>query len=84
VDVRALHKESNMKSNIHIARYRESEHWHCSIEPEDRSWILFVPKEGDPTLMIEAECQDESGAWVHGYVAAGDIGTQHQGIVALP
>ena len=69
--------------NIHVNRYRESDHWHCSVAPEDRSWILFVPKDGDPTLMIEAECQDEDGRTLHGYVALTELPPNHEGLAQL-
>lgn len=62
------------KTNITIRRYQEQElpkeafcedgqfPWEASIEPEDASWVMFVPKPG-------------SGAQPQLWVAVGDVDT---------
>jgi hypothetical protein len=72
VDVLAQKAKQTMQ-NIHVNRYQNPNGWQGSIEPDDRSWILFIQDDGSPVLMIEAETEDESGATVRGYVAAADI-----------
>lgn len=57
--------------NIHVSRYRDTEHgYEGTVEPDDRSWILFLPKDGLPELFLEAEAVDEDGLTVRGYVPA--------------
>ena len=29
-----------------------ADRWDCYIEPEDRSWIMFLPVEGAPVLFV--------------------------------
>lgn len=36
--------------NIHIQRYSGSPAWQGSIAPEDRSWIVFIDKDGEATF----------------------------------
>lgn len=59
--------EADMQ-NIHVKRYADNGHSYCgSIEPEDRSWIVFIDNEGNPSLWVEAETEDEDGQTIHGY-----------------
>ena len=49
---------------IHIKRYEhpESTGYAGSIEPEDRSWVLFIPNDGSmPQLFVEVEVPAEEG-----------------------
>ena len=43
--------------NIHVKRYDhpESTGYAGSIEPEDGSWVLFIPHDGMPEPFIEVE-----------------------------
>jgi len=44
--------------NIHVKRYNapKSTGYLGSIEPDDRSWILFIPEDGStPELHVEVE-----------------------------
>lgn len=57
--------------NIHVKRYEAPTAGYLgSIEPEDRSWIVFVAADGTPSLWERAECVDENGATVSGYAPA--------------
>jgi hypothetical protein len=52
--------------NIHVKRYSHPEDvgWAASIEPEDGSWILFIPLDEAkmPSLFIEVEVPEEEDA----------------------
>jgi len=43
--------------NIHVERYEHPEGvgYQGLVRPEDGSWILFIPNEGMPQLLIEVE-----------------------------
>jgi hypothetical protein len=58
--------------NIHVRRYETPNqvHYQGWIEPEDRSWILFIEKDGTPQLYLEVEVEEEEGKTVRGYVPA--------------
>lgn len=58
--------------NIHVRRYQhpDSTQYRGWVEPEDRSWILFIPQEGAPQLYLEVECEDGDGKTVRGYTPA--------------
>ncbi len=73
-----------MKKNIRVSRYDASYvselpedafcangefAWEASIEPEDRSWILFVPKEGAPSLWVRVGTLPDSNE--EAFAAAG-------------
>lgn len=50
-------------SNITIHRYHSADtrkYWQGWIEPEDRSWIVFVRADGSPIFFLERD--SESGA----------------------
>lgn len=40
--------------NIHVSRYRNPDQvgWAGTIEPEDRSWILFIPADRKPPSLF--------------------------------
>lgn len=57
--------------NIHVKRYADTNHgYHGTVEPEDRSWVLFLPKEGDPELFLQVEGETADGQTVSGYMPA--------------
>lgn len=58
--------------NIHVKRYSNPEAvgYQGTIEPEDRTWLLFLDLEGRPSLYLQAEGRDEDGKVVHDYLAA--------------
>lgn len=66
----ACHMENDMQ-NIHIGRYSGETGYSGWVQPEDRTWILFIDDEGKPSLFVEVECQDEEGKVEHGYMPAG-------------
>ena len=52
--------------NVVISRYREGSQskraWEGSIEPEDRSWILFIPVDGAaPQLYLHRDIGAKEG-----------------------
>lgn len=48
--------------NINVRRYENTSHGYAAtIEPEDRSWIVFVDVDNKPTLYAH---RDETGASV--------------------
>lgn len=54
--------------NIHVKRYQDlSTGYQGSIEPADRSWILFIKEDGSPSLWVEATTEDDDGQTLHGY-----------------
>ncbi len=62
--------------NIHVRRYEDPDrvHYQGWVEPEDRSWILFIEKDGTPQLYLETEVVDEDGKTVRGYIPAEYMG----------
>ena len=64
---------------IHIQRYQSGEvngvasQYQGSIEPEDRSWIVFVAHDGKPSLWLQVETESDDGKTVHGYVNVEDV-----------
>ena len=52
--------------NIHVKRYEHPENvgWAGTIEPEDGSWILFIPLDQAkmPSLFIEVEVPEDENA----------------------
>ena len=36
--------------NIHVRRYKDAHNFQGSVEPEDRSWIVFIDKDGHATF----------------------------------
>ena len=41
--------------NIHVRRYKDAHAFQGSVEPEDRSWVVFVDKDGHATFWRRAE-----------------------------
>jgi hypothetical protein len=57
--------------NIHVKRYADTNHgYQGTVEPEDRSWVLFLPKDGEPELFLSVETEDADGKTVNGYMPA--------------
>ena len=61
--------------NIHVSRYRNPSdvHYQGLVEPDDRSWILWIEEDGTPRLMRRVETrpnEDGSGDTIEGYIAA--------------
>lgn len=61
--------------NIHVGRYQhpDSVKYDGWIEPEDRSWVLFIKPDAPPELLIQVETEDDDGKTIHGYIAAEDF-----------
>ena len=52
--------------NIKIGRYQDPamrKHWQGWIEPEDKSWIVFVRADGTPKVFLDREA--ETGAIIY-------------------
>ena len=58
--------------NIHVKRYQSPNGYQGSIEPEDRSWIVFVDDAGKATFWRRAELADIVDA-----AALGEVGDNH-------
>lgn len=61
--------------NIHVKRYADPRlDWESSVEPEDRSWVLFVPRDAAksaPQLWTRVgTCVDEEGTSRETYACA--------------
>lgn len=41
--------------NIHVRRYKDAHNFQGSIEPDDRSWIIFIDKDGHATFWRRAQ-----------------------------
>jgi hypothetical protein len=41
--------------NIHVRRYKDAHNFQGSVEPEDRSWIVFIDKDGHATFWRKGE-----------------------------
>ncbi len=57
--------------NIHVKRYSHPSKvgYAGSIEPEDRSWILFIPDDGSvPQLWQQGEVEVKDGQTMSGYL----------------
>lgn len=71
MDGPVLRKEIAMQ-NIHVKRYQNAPMGYAgTIEPEDRSWCLFVPSDGEPQLFVRRELKDSAGAVEHHFVPLG-------------
>lgn len=47
--------------NIHVRRYKDAHNFQGSIEPEDRSWIVFIDKDGHATFWRKGELAEPIG-----------------------
>lgn len=47
--------------NIHVRRYQSHENFQGSVEPEDRSWVVFVDKDGHATFWRRGELAEPIG-----------------------
>lgn len=81
--------------NIRVRRYTQADEevpgakcadgtfaWLMSIEPEDESWVMFVPKEGEPQLWIRIStlCDEAEGKVIEGYALQGS--PEHEAFLA--
>lgn len=41
--------------NFKVSRYSDSKNWAGCIEPDDRSWIMFVDKDNRPTVFLNRD-----------------------------
>ena len=58
---------------IHVKRYESpTVGFAGSIEPEDRSWVLFIAKDGAPSLFRLAGTTEIDGKTEDAYLPAGD------------
>lgn len=54
--------------NIHVRRYDESNSYQGSIEPDDRSWVVFIDSAGKPSLWVRRGEQAADGQTQADYV----------------
>lgn len=47
------------KQNVHVSRYADSKVWAMAIEPDDKSWIVFVDADGKPHLYLVVDIEDD-------------------------
>lgn len=71
------------KSNIRVCRYASPNRWEACIEPEDRSWVLYVPQPeaaaegvGPQLWHLIGTCEDEHGDTHDAYALDGS--PEHQ------
>ena len=57
---------------IHIKRFKQGDYI-GSIEPEDRSWAVFIAKDGTATLWRRTELFDNPEGYEHGYLNVEDM-----------
>ena len=43
--------------NIHVRRYKDAHQFQGSVEPEDRSWCIFIDKNGHATFWRRGELE---------------------------
>ena len=55
--------------NIHVKRYESAQGtaYQGCIEPEDRSWIVFIDDAGAPALSPRVEVKEADGKVAHPY-----------------
>jgi hypothetical protein len=41
--------------NIIVGRYQECEGWQGWIEPDDKTWIMFIDSEGHPIVYLNRD-----------------------------
>jgi hypothetical protein len=65
----AVTQERTDMQNIHVKRYESSQGtgYQGCIEPEDRSWIVFIDNAGAPALWRRVEVRDTDGKTEHAY-----------------
>lgn len=62
--------------NIHVKRYETPGLWAGQIEPEDRSWVLFIDSDNEATFWRKCEIPEggaksaEPGKVIHCYIDA--------------
>jgi hypothetical protein len=56
---------------IHVRRYEQPHSYQGSIEPEDRSWVVFIGTDGQPELWRRSATSDSSTSTEHGYERVG-------------
>ena len=56
--------------NIHVKRYQTPGIWSGAIEPEDRSWIVFIATDGEASFWRECEATTLDGKTEHAYIDA--------------
>jgi hypothetical protein len=59
--------------NIHVRRYKDAHAFQGSIEPEDRSWIVFIDKEGHATFWRRGERELPVGLENMGEVISNEV-----------
>lgn len=60
---------------IHVKRYEDPKavHYQGLVEPEDRSWTLFIDKDGAPSLFVRVSMSPEEGKVEHGLINVRDL-----------
>lgn len=43
--------------NVHVRRYPQSHPYQGTVEPEDRSWIIFIDNKGHATFWRRAQLE---------------------------
>jgi hypothetical protein len=56
--------------NIHVSRYQTPSEYQGSVEPDDRSWIVFVDKNGEATFWRRFQTETEDGKTISCYADA--------------
>lgn len=59
--------------NIHVCRYKDSHAFQGSVEPEDRSWVIFIDKDGHATFWRRGELELPVGLENCGEVISNEV-----------
>ena len=59
--------------NIHVRRYKDAHAFQGSIEPEDRSWVVFIDKDGHATFWRRGELELPVGPENCGEVISNEV-----------
>jgi len=54
--------------NIHVKRYQTPGVWAGTVEPEDRSWIVFLASDGEASFWRRIEVTEPEGHIRHDYI----------------
>lgn len=62
---------------IHVKRYEDPKtvHYQGSVEPEDRSWALFIDEAGTPSLFVRVALTEGEAQTDHALVNVRDLPT---------
>lgn len=71
---------------IHVRRYEDPKavHYQGLVEPQDRSWTLFIDGDGAPSLFVRSEVKEADGKTDHALVNVRDLPREQEITAGLP